>query len=783
MNNENILLFESQSSNSSNNRGGLLKFIISSTINLFIITCFIFISMNISKKYKANINKSYKKKINNSLRFLQGNNNKPQIKRQNTFSSKNNVIEEEMKKYLNLLLESLDSRFDFLREIISGKQFIITKDSYFFEKQKQIFVSRLIKNVYSGTWEYFPYFPQDEDNNHKKNISLSQYNYLNSNKKKFKIGNCQSGEVNFSFKRAIEMSTKQEALALSMKNLEGNYIDNWIQHISYAKIRDLNRTIDNERNLYIVKGEFSTSMIKGKLLSSIKFNTKKSQCSTYVEMEFPLTQVLLRTTLNNNSTTFEKNISTIDPKNFTMVLSSMCGFRIKIKAKIYDYVNSYFEKKKKINYYSFFCLTSSILYLIGTFGLTCSLNSNENVISAISLETFCQNIVWHLYCGILNINFGIFNYSEYFGNFCIVALFPMINFVLVDLRFLYFYWKIKKRLLNDRQFIKLRLKFFLVFYVLLLISFLSFSFFYTNKIYISALAIFLWTPQIIYNIVNNNKYIYPTFYIIANTLDRIVYPFYFRGFKNNFAQLKSDINLILILSIYILMTIIILYLQVFFGSRFMLSSKYQKKNFDFHKTKGELLKERPDSIKEECVICLTPLIEEEDQKNEINNKANDNKKQEDIIAKNNEQERRTSEMETKMNIDNIKSTNSSIDFINNTINQQNLNIIRDNKKNLKKEIYLSQNNNISLTIIEVNNTKKMILNKKHNNFTFKIIGKILKIIFCENFFKFYKFRKILKEKKYMIFPCGHIFHSECIEKWFERKKECPSCRASMEEYL
>ena len=36
----------------------------------------------------------------------------------------------------------------------------------------------------------------------------------------------------------------------------------------------------------------------------------------------------------------------------------------------------------------------------------------------------------------------------------------------------------------------------------------------------------------------------------------------------------------------------------------MLSSKYQKNSMIFHKTKEELLKELPECIKEECVICL-----------------------------------------------------------------------------------------------------------------------------------------------------------------------------------
>ena len=120
----------------------------------------------------------------------------------------------------------------------------------------------------------------------------------------------------------------------------------------------------------------------------------------------------------------------------------------------------------------------------------------------------------------------------------------------------------------------------------------------------------LWTPQILYNIINNNKYIYPSLYIISNTIDRVIYPFYFRGFKNNFLRIKPERELIIFLSIYIFIAIILLYLQVFLGERFMLSSKYQKNAMIFHKTKEELLKEFPECIKEECVICLSPLIEE-----------------------------------------------------------------------------------------------------------------------------------------------------------------------------
>jgi hypothetical protein len=191
------------------------------------------------------------------------------------FQTKNKVVENEMKKYLNLLLEHLGSEFDSIRNFISGKPFIISKEAFFLEKQKQIFMSRLTKNWYNGTWEYFPYVPQEEDETKNMSEKYISY-YLNSSSKSFKIGSYRNGTATFNFKKAIEMSTKQEAIALTMKNLEGNYIDNWIQHISYAKLNDLIRIIDNKNKLYILKGEFSTSMIKGKLLNSQKLANKKS---------------------------------------------------------------------------------------------------------------------------------------------------------------------------------------------------------------------------------------------------------------------------------------------------------------------------------------------------------------------------------------------------------------------------------------------------------------------------------------------------------------------------
>ena len=765
MYNENNIVLDEQRRNNTNDNRDFIKFTFSAILNILIVTALI--SYSIKYRIKDNIiqninNKTPKENLN--LRILDQDNFINRIERHIFYNSKNNnIVENEVKKYLEALLENLGG-FDSFRDIITGKINYIPKEAYFLQKQKQILLSRLVKNIYSGTWEYFPYTQEEYEHNKNHISNITKFYYLNSSQNIFKIGNYKNGTVNFSFKKAIEMITKKEALALTMKNLEGNYIDNWIQHISYDKVEDLNMTIDDQNKLYIIKGEFITNMVKGKLFANRrrnKINNRKIVCGSFIELEFPLVNITLQTTLNDN-TVILKNISTIDPRNFTMIISSSCGFRIKIKGEIFDITKDSKITKKKINIFSYLCIIGSLLYLVGATSLTCSLNRNENAISVVSLDCYCQNLAWHSYCGITNINFGLI-YSEYFGNFCMIALFSLVNFVVFDLRFLYFYWKIKRRVLNDRRFLRLRLRFFAIFYGLLILSFLSVSSFYMNWIYISILSIALWTPQIIHNIIDNNKYMYPTFYILSTTIDRMIYPLYFRGYGNNFFQLKNDLYLMAALLSLILISIIILYLQAIIGPRFMLPQKYQKNNTIFYKSREELLEESPDCIKEECVICLSPLIEGNSNNDSKNSNLN-------VIINNKENENENSvDSPTELKAETTSRTlNGNIEINNN------------NKNILKKELHIFKNNKDSLAISVKN---KQNHNHEDYNFSFKNIIKLMAMIFYKNMFKFYKFKTNKGNKNYMIIACGHIFHATCIEKWFDRKKECPSCRASLEEYL
>lgn len=235
----------------------------------------------------------------------------------------------------------------------------------------------------------------------------------------------------------------------------------------------------------------------------------------------------------------------------------------------------------------------------------------------------------------------------------------------------------------------------------------------------------MWTPQIIYNVIYNNKFIYPFCYIISSTMERFFYCVYFRGYDGNFLRIKGDKLFICLILLYQILICAILYLQAIKGPRFFLCKKYKKEEYNFYRTKEELIKSTNNAVNVECVICLMPIFcDEKNENTEINNSNN-------II----------NETNNKLGI----SIDKNIQIIEMT------KIKNEYKKNMKK-------------------CKKINL------------GLVCKILFYEGFFYFYKMNKN-KMKKYMQTPCNHIFHTKCLEEWILRKKVCPNCRFDLSDKI
>ena len=259
----------------------------------------------------------------------------------------------------------------------------------------------------------------------------------------------------------------------------------------------------------------------------------------------------------------------------------------------------------------------------------------------------------------------------------------------------------------------------------------------------------IWSPQILYNIVNNNRYMYPFFYFFFTNLEKVTYLlFLIKNEGNNITNINK--YTIIISFIYLLLSIVILFLQSFLGPRFMLSMKYHKKEFSIN-IPYRLLKDKSKSqlYKKICIICLSKTSDIA-KKEEKNKASNENKN--DNVAKSLD-----NSMET--NIENNNITTSRIDLVT-SANQ-------------------SDNNNLSnarQSLRVIRNSIKLFINALRN------LGVNLKNILLESLFSFYLIKRKLKNKVIMLVPCGHIFHSICLSEWLKNKSKCPICSGELPEF-
>ena len=404
----------------------------------------------------------------------------------------------------------------------------ITREKFLYDKQKENIILNLISHRYAGTWESINHNINKNENSKNKNCS-----YL--------IGKSYKGKTDFVFEKALELKTKQEAVALTMKIKEGEYIDHWIKFTSYSIYQSIIKSEDKENQLFHLYGKFLTDFEKGEIFHTTY--KEKNKCFTYINMSFPLNYVDINATFITGETVFIGKISSINPEKISMFINSTCGFQFKLEASIYD---EKAEKKimlSKLKIYFKLSIFSFILYAIGVIILICALKKTEMAISSINIECILMISIWNFYCFCSNISLAFQGYIEFFGNFSIIGLLSLSKFLLFDTWIFYLYWSIKERSIsNSCLLFKLKARFYVIFILLLFSTFFFINSFLINYFYITFICMILWIPQIIHNIVSNNRYGLPFIYIITCSIDRIIYPYYFRAYKDNFFMLKVNNN-------------------------------------------------------------------------------------------------------------------------------------------------------------------------------------------------------------------------------------------------
>ena len=620
----------------------------------------------------------------------------------------------EKKEYL-FSLENSDnhkiksSKYISLRELTTFFHGKYKKEDFIRSKQINYIVDKLIETKYIGKW----FTKKDEQ-------------------KKLVIGESIEGLTKIKFTKAVEIKSKESVLALLINNYEDKYINHWFHHKSFIFYQDLSLITDKDNNKLYINGRWRTELEYGEFFSP---KISRNPCGSNITMEFPLKNLTFLTYLSDGES-FTETIDIIDNSNFSINFKSSCGFNMTME--IYpEGQKSINETKNEVNIYVILILIIMILHMLSMHLMNFNLQRNTEAINCISLFSLIQNINWHSYCCMTHITWSITN-NKYFYHFSIIALLYLFNIIGFDFSFIFNYWKIKKEHVSNRKLINLKLCFYFSFYLFFFASLFMKGDIMIYYPLICISSILIWTPQIIHNIIDYNKYIYPIFYMIVSSVERLFFAFYFRGYDKNFYRIKGEHIFIYVIIIYFLIVFIILFLQMFKGPRFFLPKKYQKEAFDFYKTKEELLDFSKDSSGVECVICLLPIFYEEASQS-INIK-NEIKNIENSVSEDN-----SSRYELRQN---------------------------DKDKNLT---------------ISINPLKKIKNNKTHREKkNCKIIyhlKEIFGIIFIKGFFKFYRISNNPLNKEYMKTPCNHIFHAVCLEKWFSRKKECPNCRNDLSDKI
>lgn len=506
----------------------------------------------------------------------------------------------------------------------------------------------------------------------------------------------------------------------------------------------------NDRNILFVE-EYPTFIIKileDKTVENSVFISKIYNIANYFELlynENKLNKTLILYSYNESSihisykSEIEKvhyfnspysrkfcnmnyNLNFIEKKGTFKNINEIIGIKGTLYSKECN-IKMDFDLKKHSNIKSemyktiiFYCIANSlfsIFYLINAKLFINKINDSLVNQKSISIFTICQNIIWNSYCCYCHF-FFVVKFIEFKFYFMIVCSLYFFNAGFIEFPLLYKLLCLKYLyLINDTlNYRKKLITFCFILYLLILFSFLFVAKFYYSPSFILFNFVMVWLPQIISNIYYKNRVSFPIIYNIGIIMNRIFPSFYFNFVKNNFLRIPNNRKYIEIINISILLVLTIVLYSQTLFGPRWFLPMLLVKEYNFYIDEEELKKIKKNDIYN--LECFICLME--------------------IISK------------EKNNNNNINSDNSSLGY-NYGFNETDNLVIDINEKSMEN--------------IELNNKYKCI----EKYFGNKSI-----------LFNFHEYSKNILNKPFMITPCNHIFHSDCLEEWFKIKKECPNCR-------
>jgi len=221
----------------------------------------------------------------------------------------------------------------------------------------------------------------------------------------------------------------------------------------------------------------------------------------------------------------------------------------------------------------------------------------------VSLLTIGAQAMMDSYLCLIHLTTGILAESI-FNAFATAAFFKFVTFSFYEMRYLMVIWKARRaQAFTDWNTTRAEFgKLYTRFYIGLMMGFMAI--YYINglfKLFVFVLYSFL-IPQIVCNATRDSNKALNWQYVIGAVCTRLLIPLYFYGCPYNFIHAEPDYTFLSYLLSWVLLQVIVLFLQDSLGPRFFIPRRCLPPKYDYHRA---VTLRGGDTL--ECVICMSSI--------------------------------------------------------------------------------------------------------------------------------------------------------------------------------
>ena len=533
--------------------------------------------LNEEKKHLRNLEISSNETNNDSEEF----NNDTDFNVNNSYINKSNELDIIIKvRQIKINLTEKMNYYEFIKTITTGFYYgdwnnLNIKNNRLHEKKGEGYISFYKKN----------------DKNYLlnlgKNENSSRISVYFTIKDGEYIDDYLEGNFTFTLKDISVIDLKNESISFILNDVPISYC--WEEYIEAEKLIHLNHTFINltffkkfrqfedYMEYKLTSNNYGNVSLEIKNYSFFQNNNNDNTNNTNIN----------NTKINNTNNNYSQNVY---EKNFEISFQGMA-------------YGSHRYSKNTLNY-SIFLTVFCIIEIILSADFVKLVNTNDQMALNTDLFTILFHIMWtSLVCGVnffMTLTRKSSSYEYTMPSFCYFSLFSIFL-----LRILFLAWRARNRDITDMQiFRKKLLRFYLLFYLFLFITLISVKLWYSYFIFTFILFGSTWISQIIYSAKQGTKPPMSYLYILSTSFSKISISFYVKAYKNNIFGYRPNYVKVFIVSSIIIIEAVILCLQKFLGSKFIIPKKFRKQAYNYYKSENEITSNDKET---ECVICLDKI--------------------------------------------------------------------------------------------------------------------------------------------------------------------------------